>query len=112
MQLSVLHVANVDYVNTLVTSAVEQMIRSASSVAKQGTSAKYVVNARATKSTGTDDDYESEYNMSATSPGERVTVMVGGVPVKMLVDSASTCNIINSTRKSLLGQSRTGVGKV
>ena len=52
-------------------------------------------------SSGTNDDYQSEYTY-ATSLGESVTVMVGGIPVKMHVDSGSTCNTINSTEKACL----------
>ncbi|KAI0236936.1 hypothetical protein LSAT2_012540, partial [Lamellibrachia satsuma] len=50
---------------------------------------------------GSDNDYQNEYTFS-TSQGETVTVSIGNVPVTMLIDSGSTCNIINTEYKEKL----------
>ena len=54
---------------------------------------------------GSESDCQNECTFS-TYQGETVTVLIGNVPVTMLIDSGSTCNIINTeyTKRSSQGR--------
>ena len=64
---------------------------------------KHAVRHVSESASGSEGEYEDEYTFS-TARGETVEVTIGGVKTTMIIDSGSTCNIINSTCKEQLVQ--------
>ena len=56
---------------------------------------KHVVRHVSEPTSGSDEDYENEYAYTTTH-GETVTVTIANIKTTMLIDSESTCNIVNT----------------
>ena len=64
---------------------------------------KHVVRHVSEPNSGSEQDYETEYAYTTTH-GETVTVAIANIKTTMLIDSGSTCNIINTACKEELVQ--------
>ena len=64
---------------------------------------KHVVRHVSESTSGSEEDYENEYAYTTTH-GETVTVTIANITTTMLIDSGSTCNIINTACKDMLVQ--------
>ena len=64
---------------------------------------KHVVRHVSEPTSGSEEAYENEYAYTTTH-GETVTVAIANIQTTMLIDSGSTCNIINTACKDMLVQ--------
>ena len=76
---------------------------SVSNVARQDIKSKHVVRHVSEPNNGSEEDYENEYAYTNTH-GEAVTVSIASIKTTMLIDTGSTCNIINRACKDELIQ--------